>query len=454
MRGKNSIIARAAISTALAVILAGSLCAPAVHAQAANSGSTWSLPEPTATPSTRAQGPVDPQNPVVRPRNSASEPAQNPPSAPIQTPPPTINIPAPQVRSPASQPARVQSERTQSPRVEPSTPPRVRPSAAAAPGAVAPEPRASATPVPQNTPSVPVAQDPNPAPSPQQAPSAGPTAAAQPLGPATKAGWPAWVWAIPAVLAVLGVLAFVLRRKRPAEEVEDWSEAPAVAAEPVAPPVPKAAAAVPSPDFAPPPAPAARADVSQPSASPAPDSPAPDGPTPDGLEIAVEPVGLRLSLVFATLQYRVTLTAAHDLPAGHLIGDMIGAHGSLTSEQQLAPSPETLTRLKPVPALTAGESITLTGEVQLPLSAIRPLQRANASFFVPLLRLCVVFAENAAAVRRVFTLGISGGISDGRALAPLRLDTGPMEHRELGAREVAEARAYPVLPDGQRRAAG
>ena len=49
---------------------------------------------------------------------------------------------------------------------------------------------------------------------------------------------------------------------------------------------------------------------------------------------------------------------------------------------------------------------------------------------------------------RVFTLGIAGG----PALAPLRLDTGPMEHRDLGAREVPEARAYPVLPGTLRKA--
>lgn len=409
MRGTNSIIARAAISTALAAILAGP-----VGAQ--SSGTTWSLPEPTATPSSRAQGPVDAQNPILRPRNAAPEPV------------PTIAAPPPQVQ-PSAQPPRVQP--TAQPSATPRPTPTRTPNPAASPSA--PEPRASATPEPQGTPSASAPVAPEPLPTPIPAPSAVETPttalAPAPLVPAAQEGLPIWVWAIPAVLAVLGALAFFLRRKRPAEEAEDWPEVQEVA-EPAAPPVPKPAPVL-QPEFASPSVP-------------------PPAAAPEAVDIAFEPVGLRLSLVFATLQYRVTLTAGTDLPAGHLIGDMIGAHGSLTSEQQLAPPLETLTPLKPVPALAAGESVTLTGEVQLPLSAIRPLQRTNASFFVPLLRVGVVFAETVAPVRRVFTLGIAGG----PALAPLRLDTGPMEHRDLGAREVAEARAYPVLPDDRRRAAG
>ncbi|MFT4056678.1 MAG: hypothetical protein QM681_19395 [Novosphingobium sp.] len=416
MRGTNSIIARAAISTALVAVLAGP-----VGAQ--SGGTTWSLPEPTATPSSRAQGPVDAQNPMLPQRNATPEPV------------PTIAPPPPQVQ-PSAQPTRIQPPRAQ-PSQSSATP---RPAPTPTASSSAPEPRASATPEPQSTPSAsaPVVPEPTPTsvPSAVETPTATPTAAVPPVAPAPQDGLPVWAWAIPAVLAVLGALAFLLRRKRPAEEAEDWSEVQHVV-EPVAPPAPKPAP-VPQPEFA---------------SSLVPPRPAPTLPAaavPDALEIAFEPVGLRLSLVFATLQYRVTLTAGTDLPAGHLLGDMIGAHGSLTSEQQLAPPLETLTPLKPMPALAAGESVTLTGEVQLPLSAIRPLQRANASFFVPLLRLGVVFAENVGPVRRVFTLGISGG----PALAPLRLDTGPMEHRDLGAREVAEARAYPVLPDDRRRAAG
>ncbi|WP_172705161.1 hypothetical protein [Sphingomonas sp. LH128] len=416
MRGTNSIIARAAISTALAAILAGP-----VGAQ--SSGTTWSLPEPTATPSSRAQGPVDAQNPLLRPRNAAPEPV------------PTIAAPPPQVQ-PSAQPPRVQP--TAQPSVTPRSTPTRTPNPAASPSA--PEPRASATPEPQGTPSAsaPVAPEPLPtpipAPSAVETPTTAPAPAPAPLAPASQQGLPIWVWAIPAALVVLGALAFFLRRKRPAEEAEDWPEVQEVA-EPVAPPVPKPAP-VPQPEFASPPV------------SPRPAPVPPPAAAPEAVDIAFEPVGLRLSLVFATLQYRVTLTAGTDLPAGHLIGDMIGAHGSLTSEQQLAPPLETLTPLKPVPALAARESVTLTGEVQLPLSAIRPLQRANASFFVPLLRVGVVFAETVAPVRRVFTLGIAGG----PALAPLRLDTGPMEHRDLGAREVPEARAYPVLPGTLRKA--
>lgn len=162
--------------------------------------------------------------------------------------------------------------------------------------------------------------------------------------------------------------------------------------------------------------------------------------------MAFEPVGLRLSLVYATLQYRVVVTAGADLPAGQLLGDMIGAHGSIAAEDQLAPAIEALTPLKPVAALAQGESVMLTGEIQLPLNAIRPVRQANASLFVPLVRLC--FTAGGYAMRRVFTVGLTGG----EALAPLRMDTGPREHRDLAAREVQAARAYPVHPAALQQA--
>ncbi|MFC6622988.1 hypothetical protein [Novosphingobium panipatense] len=159
------------------------------------------------------------------------------------------------------------------------------------------------------------------------------------------------------------------------------------------------------------------------------------------MEVAVEVRGLRLSLVFATLQYRVTLTASAPTAGGALLGDMIGAHASMTAEEQLAPPVEAQQQLGAFQTLQPGESATIQGEVQLPLSAIRPLQRGNASLFVPLLRLCLVFdSAEVAPVRRVFTVGLPGD----HALAPLRLDKGPMEHRGLLVREVEAARAYPL----------
>lgn len=235
-----------------------------------------------------------------------------------------------------------------------------------------------------------------------------------------------------------------LRRRRAEPVSQDWDEpAEAVLPEPVAEPeADRGSTAIPQP-LSP-----------EPAIALAPLAPQPEQTVPiallAGTELTFEPVGLRLSLVYATLQYRVTIVAGSELVAGRLLGDMIGAHGSIPPEQQLAPALDSLGSLKAVPPIAPGESVTLSGEIQLPLNAIRPLQQGNASFFVPLVRLCLV-AEDGPAMRRVYTVGIEGG---GAGLSPLRLDTGPQEHRNLAAREVEAARDYPAPATDLRRAVG
>ncbi|MFD2136892.1 hypothetical protein ACFSLT_20270 [Novosphingobium resinovorum] len=228
---------------------------------------------------------------------------------------------------------------------------------------------------------------------------------------------PIWVWAIPAVLVVLGALAFFLRRKRPAEEAEDWPEVQEVA-EPVAPPVPKPAP-VPQPEFA------------SPQVSPRPAPTPPPAAAPEAVDIAFEPVGLRLSLVFATLQYRVTLTAGTDLPAGHLIGDMIGAHGSLTSEQQLAPPLETLTPLKPVPALAAGRALPSPAKCNCRSA---PLGRCSARMRRSSCR-CCVWAQSSPRPSRPYAASsrwASPEARAGAATARHRPDGAPRSRRARG----------------------
>lgn len=259
--------------------------------------------------------------------------------------------------------------------------------------------------------------------------------------------WPVWWWAAPlAALAGLGAVIAFLRRRRDQPEAQEWHE-PVEAILPEPEPEPEV---VPAPIVSAPPAAPERvpgpAAVSLPPASVA-------GATvaaPAAIELAFEPVGLRLSLVYATLQYRVTIIAGGELAAGRLQGDMIGAHGSIPPEQQLAPALDGLGSLKAVPPVAQGERVTLSGEIQLPLGAIRPLQQGNASFFVPLVRLCLV-TEDGLVLRRVYTVGIETGAA---GLSPLRLDTGPQEHRALATREVEAARDYAAAPTDLRRAAG
>ncbi|WP_157222549.1 hypothetical protein [Novosphingobium sp. AP12] len=323
------------------------------------------------------------------------------------------------------------------PSASPDPAPSVTPRATAA----SPEPRLSTPPSPvaSDTPGAPAASEAAALPAPVDA---APIDAAE----SRQGTWPVWWWAGPlALLAAVGAIIAFLRRRKGAEspsvaEPEELAKpeqfaAPAVEVSPT----PVLAASVASVPFEPVPV------VPQPAFDMPESTPAASSAT-----LSFEPIGLRLSLVYATLQYRLTITAGDDLCAANLFGDMIGAHASIPPEQQLAPALAALKQLKAVPPIAAGETVVLKGELQLPLSHIRPLQQGSASFFVPLVRLCLGDENGDVAMRRVFTVGIDGGAA---ALSPLRLDTGPQEHRQLASREVEAARGYPLQPD-QRRAAG
>jgi len=421
MRGYSIIFSRA-VKTAISATLAAGLAALVAGGPAsAQSAGSWTLPEPSGTPTASgAQGPVDGQNPVVRPRVDQAAPAQIPtitPPAPAPTPARTGSA------EPAPRPA-------PAPVARPSAAPTTRPTAPAPSQAEAVAPSPTATPAPTEA-------APEAMPEPQAAASEPPPVAQPTATPETRESWPFWWWAVPlALLAMLGAAIAFLRRSRPAPDDEDE-----------APPAPPEALAVPDPV---PPAETAIAPAQVPAAVPQPIF-APAPAVDVDVELSFEPVGLRLSLVYATLQYRLAVTAGTDLPAGRLLGDMIGAHASIAPDEQLAPDPAALGVLKAFPPMAAGETVILAGEVQLPLGAIRPLQKGNASLFVPLVRLCLVSEGNGPALRRVYTVGLDGG---GPGLSPLRLDTGPREHRELAAREVEAARAYPLQPADQQRAAG
>jgi hypothetical protein len=418
MRGIHKIFTRAATAGALLASLGST---PNAQAQ-----STWSLPDPTATATPRAQGPVDAQNPVARPIVTAPSP----------TPVPTITSPAP---TPSATRAAPSPAPTQAPRD----------TASATPRTVA-TPSPTLTPTPRATSSAEAAPPPEASPTPLPSPQAT-TAAARdavpseapaiaPASPQASESWPFWWWAVPLALLVAAGLVALLRRRRIEPEAPEWEETAALAEEPA--PEPASAIARAQPVPTPP--------VSAPAAAPVAAPLLPAAAPSAEVEIAFEPVALRLSLVYATLQYRLTIAATTTLPGAHLLGDMIGAHGSIPVGQQLAPAPEGLSHLKALPPIAAGESATVTGELQLPLGAIVPVRRGNASLFVPLVRLCLVPEDGTPGLRRVFSVGATGGA----ALTPLRLDTGPNEHRDLAAREVEAARVHPVPGTVTRAVAG
>jgi hypothetical protein len=165
----------------------------------------------------------------------------------------------------------------------------------------------------------------------------------------------------------------------------------------------------------------------------------------DALPLTVKftPGTLRLSLVFVTLQYRLDVTSRADRPLRLRVqADLTSAHGSIDTREQLAPDPAQLELRHDVPVLAPEESVTLEGEVRVPLQDLRMLARGSARFVIPLVRLCLL--TDAAAGRRVYTVGPQP--SADAPLAPIRIDAGPRTHRELGWREIVAARGFALDP--------
>ena len=165
--------------------------------------------------------------------------------------------------------------------------------------------------------------------------------------------------------------------------------------------------------------------------------PAP-APATDPFLIALEPVRLSVSLVNATLHYELSVTnrSAEPLPPVALAADMIGAHASLSDDNQLARDGTGLELRHELPALGPGETARAKGELRLPLASVTPIRNGEATLLVPLVRLRAESGPWSA--RRAMVVGESPRAPGGR-LRPFRLDTGPRIFGEVSQREIADA---------------
>jgi hypothetical protein len=211
-----------------------------------------------------------------------------------------------------------------------------------------------------------------------------------------ESGW-SWLWLL-ALPIVLGPLGFVLwagrnRTRRPAATV-----------------------AVPP--------------IERPRVVPAPALPS--VPT-EPLQLSLEPLRLALTLMNATLAYRLELTNRGPAAVtGLTIGaDMISAHASMTREEQLS-GPQAGTGgngapLQRIERLAPGESRVIAGEFRLPFPQIVPIRQGNAALLLPLARFRVE-ADACGPLVRTFAIGQPG---EGNALQPFRLDQGPRIYPRL-----------------------
>ncbi len=345
----------------------------------AQSVSDFRLPPGSASATPRPQGPVDPDSPP---------PVAATPSAPPSAAPSPAQSPAARVVVPAAAPA--------PPRSVALPAPVARGTAIASP---APAPVEAAAPAPTAT-EFPPATDVPPAPA---------TAAAPQVAAAGEGSVPLWQL-VPVGLGFIGLGVFLFRRRRPQpvhqEEALADAESPMVLPE-----------------------------LDDLSSAPA---PAPAPAEPDWLALEMEPVRFSVSLVNATLQYRLRLTnlLGHDVGPLAIAADMIGAHASLPEDSQLGRDGAGLELRHELALLGAGQTSELKGELRLPLAAVTPIRSGAATLIVPLVRLRV--EAPGLTLARAVVVGESPA-APGGLLRPFRLDTGPRIFGEVSQRGIAEA---------------
>ncbi len=365
----------------------------------------FTIPTGRPTGSSRAAGPVDDQNPIVRapsPRPSPApvltpEPVVTPAPAPAASSPAPSTRPAPASPRPASGAAAPGTRRIEAaPAGVPAATPSPTPASGAAlpPSGTVPEPAIAAT----NSFALPQTSDP------------APTSAA--------AGW-YWPWIAGAAGLLASLFALLWWRRRPRDEQLEFD-----------PPVVPAPSPAPAPAPAPQPAPAAP----KPAAAPLPES-------ASGLAIALEAQRITASLMATTLNYTLRLTnnSGQSLSALAVEGDMISAHASLPPEQQIANDNQRLELRHALVTLAPGESAEFTGDFRLPLSAITPIRAGEAAYFVPLARLRVEASQHSGQQMVEVQTFVVGELPEqpGAALRPFRLDLGPRTYSRIGQRAVS-----------------
>lgn len=164
--------------------------------------------------------------------------------------------------------------------------------------------------------------------------------------------------------------------------------------------------------------------------------PVPAQPQTPVLNVDLEATRMSATLFNATLAYRLSVSAGTRIDSLTVRGDMTAAHASRPAEEQLGSGDAPI--LHRAGALAAEEVIELSGEVRLPLSAIKPIQHGNAALFVPLVRLELEGMSNGKPVRlrAAFVVGLEEAGADER-LHPFRLDLGPRIYPYVGRRALA-----------------
>lgn len=144
-----------------------------------------------------------------------------------------------------------------------------------------------------------------------------------------------------------------------------------------------------------------------------------DTPLGLALDMALEITGATRSLMMFTLQYRLTLANR----TGRAVNDLSLAVRLACARRGAdnAASPGAAQRLERVERIGPHQSRRITGEVQLPLSAIAPLHQGRLPLFIPLAHVTLE-GEGQRALTRSFVIGTPSAGGTGR-LHPIPLDS-------------------------------
>lgn len=362
-------------------------------------------PSPSARPP--VVGPADPENPFSTPSPAPTA------SRPIIVPTPIPARPRPTPTSAAS--------------ATPGTTPSPRATAGRAPpaSAVPASPRPNTEPLPQSLPP----DSAGPA-APAETPDAAVPPPRQPrpyvprqLGAAEApgSGWLLWLLAA-AGAALLGIGAWLawtrhFRDRRPLAATPEI-ERPALPVRPAA---------------------ASQAPAAPPASTPQPSTPQPPSVDAPRLALALEATRMSATLVNAVLGYRLAVTnnGAEPLRDVVIAGDMIAAHASRPASEQLGAAAAALPELHRIALLPPGDSVTVAGDIRLPLSAITPIRSGQAALFVPLARLHTEGAGPGG--ERIAGGGtfLVGQPAASARLQPFRLDLGPRLYSHVSQQLLA-----------------
>lgn len=182
--------------------------------------------------------------------------------------------------------------------------------------------------------------------------------------------------------------------------------------------------------------PVAVPQIERPRVGPAPQPASAPAAPAEPLQVELEPLRLSLTLMNATLAYRLALANHGTAPlTGLAIGaDMISAHASMSREEQLAgPRIGNGAATQRIEQLAPGETRVVEGEFRLPFPQIVPIRQGDAALLLPLARFRVE-AEGAQPLVRTFVVGQPG---QGSGLQPFRLDLGPRVYPRLAQHAFA-----------------